>query len=585
MKMKFNIVNLILVLVSIMSTSCSLDEDPKYSLTSTTVFNSQTTAESVIMQNYGWLGNSSLYGQQLHEATLNNGIYWGRSDGDRLETTARFNIYAANASVSLVWGGFYKVIAESNYLMDGMAGSTLSAAYKTRAIAHAHFLRGFAYFQLANLFGKAVIITETLSTDNLQNPLSERTAVYDQAVSDLVFAAENLPLTESMKGLATKDAANAYLAKCYWMMANHAQADGTDATALYKLAKTYGDKAIGKFTLATKYSDLWVTHSNSTESIFQVNFTDAIGINLRASFNFGPSNGVRIAALQPSFGNIKMDRAFYDLHRGTYPDDPRMASTYLSKFVNGSNTAQTYCAYPLFNTGTPTAPVIYDVYASAARNAGSTPTNPDYDFNDTNIPLSVRNTWKNTTANEKSLNPLNNKMLSTVIANAQYDPKNLILFRYADLLLLMADVENELNNSGQALIYLNQVLTRARTSVVGATYPRVQSALSQSEMRDKIFFERMFEMAGEPNMFEEIRRRGTTYLKKVLDLHNNNKNILFRYNLEVTNGVTSGQFRDYIYNNGAITEDFLKKNLFLPIPLGEINSNEKVAPEDQNFGY
>ena len=82
--MKFNIISLMVVLVSIISTSCSLEEDPKYNLTSTIVFNSQTTAESVIMQNYGWLGNSNLYGQQLHEATLNNGIYWGRSDGDRL---------------------------------------------------------------------------------------------------------------------------------------------------------------------------------------------------------------------------------------------------------------------------------------------------------------------------------------------------------------------------------------------------------------------------------------------------------------------------------------------------------------------
>jgi hypothetical protein len=149
----------------------------------------------------------------------------------------------------------------------------------------------------------------------------------------------------------------------------------------------------------------------------------------------------------------------------------------------------------------------------------------------------------------------------------------------------MADVENELNNSGQALTYLNQVLDRARTSVPGAVYPKTQTALSKDAMRDKIFFERMFEMAGEVNMFEDIRRRGTTYLKKVIELHNNNKNVLYRYKLEVANGVTSGQFRDYILNNGTVTEEFLKKNLVLPIPLNEINSNEKIFPEDQNFGY
>jgi hypothetical protein len=584
MKIKFNITSLVVVLVSIISTSCSLEENPKYNLTSATVFDSQSTTESVIMQNYGWLGSNSLYGQQLHETTMNNGVYWGRSDGDRFETTSRFNIYAASSSVNTVWSGFYRVISESNYLINGMQKSSLSADYKTRATAHARFLRGFAYFQLANLFGRAVIITEPLSTSNLNNPLSERTKIYDQAVGDLIFAAENLPSTESMKGLATKDVANAYLAKCYWMMANHEQGDGKDATALYTLAKTYGDKVIGKFTLATKFSDLWVTHSNSSESIFQINFTDVKGINLRTTFYFGPSN-VKIAILQPSFGTIKIDRAFYDLHRGTYPDDPRMASTYLSKYVNAANTAQSFYTYPLFNTGTAIAPVVYDMYASAARNAGDTPTNPDYDFASATLPQSVKNPWNNTTANEKSLNPLNNKLLSTVMANAQYDPKNLIIFRYADLLLLMADVENELNNSGQALTYLNQVLNRARTSVAGTVYPKTQTALSKDAMRDKIFFERMFEMAGEPIVFEDIRRRGTTYLKKVIELHNNSKNVLYRYNLEIANNITSGQFRDYILNNGNASEDFLKKNLLLPIPLNEINSNEKILPEDQNFGY
>ena len=128
MKIKFNIISLVIVLVSLISTSCSLEEDPKYSFNSETVFNSQSTAEAVIMQNYGWLGNANLYGQQLHEATLNNGVYWGRSDADRLETTSRYNIYAANASVNSVWSGFYRVVSESNYLIAGMEGSSLSAA-------------------------------------------------------------------------------------------------------------------------------------------------------------------------------------------------------------------------------------------------------------------------------------------------------------------------------------------------------------------------------------------------------------------------------------------------------------------------
>lgn len=590
MKIKFNIIGLMLVLVSIISTSCSLEEDPKYSLNSATVFNDESTAEAVIMQNYGWLGNQALYGQFIHEINTANGIYWSKTDGDRLEKSIKYDYYQEHPLLNSMWTGFYRVISEGTYLAKGLEASSLSPAYKTRGIAHARFLRGFAYFQLANLFGKAAIITEPLSSTNLHTALSTRDQVYDQALSDLLFAAENLPTIESMKGLATKDAANAFVAKCYWMMANHSQAEGNDATALYTLAKTYGDKAIGKFTLAPKFADLWVSHSNSTESIFQINFTDAIGVNLRTSFNFGPTAGSfgRIAAAQPSFGNIKIDRAFYDLHRGTYPDDPRMASTYLSRWVNNTSAAtqnQSYFAYPLYNTGTATAPVVYDMYASAPRNSGDSPTNPDYNFDAaSSMPNGLRSLWNNTSVGDRNIHPLNHKMLSTVMANAQYDPKNLILFRYADLLLLMADVENELGNSGQAVSYLNQVLDRARNSVPGAVYPQAQLALSKDAMRDKIFFERMFELAGEPNLFEDIRRRGTAYLKKVMEVHNNSKNVQYRYQLETSNAV-GGLYRDYIINNGVLTEDFLKKNLLLPIPLAEINNNDKVFPEDQNFGY
>lgn len=574
-----------IVLISLISTSCSLQEDPKYSFTSETVFNNESTTEAVIMQNYGWLGNASVYGQTIHEATIANGMYWSKTDGDRLERTIKYNNFAENPNVNTMWTGFYRVISESNYLIKGIETSTLSPNIKTRAIGHARFLRGFAYFKLANLYGKAALIIEPITTSNLHTPLSERTKIYEQALSDLIFASENLPLTEKMDGMATKDAATALVAKCYWIMANHAQADGNDATTLYTLAKSYGDKIMTKFTLETKFANLWVNHSNnSPESIFQINFTDAIGNNLRTSFNFGPT-GSRISALQPSFGNIKFDRAFYDLHRGTYPDDPRMASTYLSRWINASNTAQTYFAYPLYNTGTPIAPVVYDMYASAPRGAGNTATNPVYNLTDPTVPNVVKNTWNSKGTGDNQLQPLNNKMLSTTIANAQYDPKNLIIFRYADLLLLMADVENELGNSSTALTYLNKVLDRARTSgAAGTIYPKSQTALNKEDMRDKIFSERMFELAGEPTMFEDIRRRGTVYLRKVLELHNNNNGIKFRTDFQVVNNI-GGLFRDNIINNGTLTEDFLKKNLLLPIPADEINRNDNIGQEDQNFGY
>ena len=111
MKIKFNIMGFMMVALSIIGTSCSLEEDPKYIFTAQTVFNNENTAEAVIMQNYGWLGNSAIYGQFLHEITAANGIYWSKTDGDRLERTIKYDMYAEHPLLNGMWTGFYRVIS------------------------------------------------------------------------------------------------------------------------------------------------------------------------------------------------------------------------------------------------------------------------------------------------------------------------------------------------------------------------------------------------------------------------------------------------------------------------------------------
>ena len=49
--------------------------------------------------------------------------------------------------------------------------------------------------------------------------------------------------------------------------------------------------------------------------------------------------------------------------------------------------------------------------------------------------------------------------------------KNIIVYRYAEMLLDMADVYNELGNTDKAISLANEVLKRARQSVTDATQP------------------------------------------------------------------------------------------------------------------
>lgn len=71
--------------------------------------------------------------------------------------------------------------------------------------------------------------------------------------------------------------------------------------------------------------------------------------------------------------------------------------------------------------------------------------------------------------------------------------------RYADVLLMLAEVENELGNSSTAENYVNQV--RSRSSM-----PNLPSGLSKDEMRSRIRHERRIELAFEGSHYFDLKR-------------------------------------------------------------------------------
>ena len=79
---------------------------------------------------------------------------------------------------------------------------------------------------------------------------------------------------------------------------------------------------------------------------------------------------------------------------------------------------------------------------------------------------------------------------------------------------------------------------------------------------------------------EKRKARGTEYLKKALEYHNNHE---FTKASDAYYTAAAQKWTDRIYNDGNLTEDFLKKNLLLPIPDSERDANPGIT--DNNFGY
>ena len=66
----------------------------------------------------------------------------------------------------------------------------------------------------------------------------------------------------------------------------------------------------------------------------------------------------------------------------------------------------------------------------------------------------------------------------------------------------------------------NEVLKRARQSGNASQPADWKSGLSKEQVREKIYFERIFEGAGEPEMYQKMRLRGTELLKKAFEVNN-----------------------------------------------------------------
>ncbi len=83
------------------------------------------------------------------------------------------------------------------------------------------------------------------------------------------------------------------------------------------------------------------------------------------------------------------------------------------------------------------------------------------------------------------------------------------------------------------------------------------TSLNQEEVRQKLFFERIIELCGEPGMYEMPRIRGTKYFKMALELHNNHEITIAS---DALYPASSNAWLDRIYNGTrGLTDEFLKR--------------------------
>jgi len=198
------------------------------------------------------------------------------------------------------WNYMYRGVRDANLALKMLPGVTgLSDTEKSKLIGEVRTLRAFYYFVLVRKFGDVVYNTSVL-TDVAQasQPRSSLKTIYDKIiVPDLEFAVNQSALVdERSTGRVTKHAARAILADVYLTMAGYPYQEVTDTTkpycvdglwtmtaypvntpsaiALLQKAKTQLDFLYGATTYKTwDYSDLRTpAQNNKNGAIFSVQY-------------------------------------------------------------------------------------------------------------------------------------------------------------------------------------------------------------------------------------------------------------------------------------------------------------------------
>ncbi|MBT9190155.1 MULTISPECIES: RagB/SusD family nutrient uptake outer membrane protein [Zobellia] len=174
--------------------------------------------EAALVSNYGRM-------RALHNGEITELMHSGTDlcMSARSPETQRLGDYRTqllpSSGVALnFWNRYYKIIFNSNAILARIENIEYDdAAEKNLHIAEARWFRGYAYRSLGFLYGGVPIVLEEIGSPRRDFVRSTVEETIDQAISDLGFAAANLPSVNEVKadGRLNNAAANHYLVELY----------------------------------------------------------------------------------------------------------------------------------------------------------------------------------------------------------------------------------------------------------------------------------------------------------------------------------------------------------------------------------
>ncbi len=565
-----------MLLSSILLASCSLDETPRSKFSEAEAFSTpKLVYVNTVANVYSSIGNG-LYGSDggsvhtFQEFSSDASMIPGRQ-GDWVDGGAWQNIFLHNFESSVskyndVWNNLYRVIGLANSSIDRLNKYLDEHPEYAEYVYELRALRAVYYYYVMDLFGQVpLVVSSEVSANEVEQ--SNRSDVFKFVTSELAECIPHLSDSKSQNegeyyGRITKAVAYMCMAKCAINAPVYTIDDttptsysafvGTDksgkATASEEQGKTVSE--MGKninITLDGETRNAWETAAYCADQIA------SLGYRLQPSYadNFivANQNSVENIWTRPNdCVNYKIEdynivRTLHYNHGGAigYQGWNGACSSKQQMLVYGYGTANPDPRLKLnFYTDKD-----YMEETGKAVEDGATDKPLEY------MPLAVKVDFS--AADDphamKCAGARMKKYEFDKSTTQQYSFNNdLVIWRYADALLLKAEAEYRMGNKAEALTIVNEV--RAR---VAAT-PRTELTLND------ILDERMLELA-----WEGVRRpdqiRFCTFTEPTADRFKG-----------VTHNASAGDYND----------DTQGYTMVYPIPYAVLNLNKKL---NQNPGY
>ncbi len=436
-KMKY-ILGLILVVSLLVSCNDTLDAPTKSSLDESVIFSTPDLAEGAISGIKVSFGETNSYrGRFLPWYGMNTDIEWYNSSQNYPDGKADLCVYAATPnntqmnSTNNAWAKMYEGIERANICIKGLRtyGNPEPGTELGYLLGEAITLRAVYYSDLLKTWGDVVARFEPISTETIYLSKTNRDEIYKQLIKDLAEAEDLVPWPNETAKTSTVERVNkAFLKGLRARLCLAASGYSQYPDGIHR--STDPELSVDKMYAIANQECLDIINSgtchleSSFETVFKKNCQDNIN-----------AGGESLWEIPFSDGRGRMLFTFAVKHNST--------DQYTSQAKGGQ-----------------AGPVPYLFY--------------DYDKNDsrrdvTCVPYEWGEKDQNTGIAKQELNNISKwefgkfryEWMDRIVTSSNDDGVNKLYMRYAEVILMAAETENELNGPSAAAPYLKMIRKRA----------------------------------------------------------------------------------------------------------------------------